>query len=105
MHSQKSKGFALLPVILGLVAALVFAAGVARFRGRGNFNAVQAGYCAVSVAGAGILLLLADYTLHHARIVFLMVLLMIAALAVQSAAFCVGLGIALAGILVTQARG
>jgi hypothetical protein len=68
-------------------------------------SALQAVYCAVSVAGAWLLLLVLEYTLHHARIVFLMVLVILAVLAFQSASFRVGLGLALAGVLAMQARG
>lgn len=65
---------------------------------------MQVIYCALAVAGAWLLLLLLEYTLHHARIAFVMVLAILAMFAIQSPAFRVGLGLALAGILAVHAR-
>jgi hypothetical protein len=102
MKSQH--GERLVAGLFWLIAAGVFAAGAAHFYKTG-ITAVQAAYCALSLAGAWLLLLVLEYTLHHARIVFLMVLVVLAALAIQSPAFRVGLGLALGGILAMQARG
>ena len=102
MKSQH--GERLLAGLFWLIAAAVFAAGAVHFYKTG-ITAIQAVYCALSVAGAWILLLVLEYTLHHARIVMLMVLFILVVFTIQSAAFRVGLGLALAGILATQLRG
>ncbi len=88
-------------LVLG-TAAIV--AGAVRFIHLGHFTLVQAGYCLLSIPAALLLLLITDYTLHHARLVFAMVLVMLALLAVASPSFCVGLGASLAGIVLTQWR-
>lgn len=102
MSSQNRERF--IAGLLWLIAASAFAAGAIPFYKTG-ITAVQAVYCAISTAGAWLLLLVLEYTLHHARIVFVMVLVILAVLAIQSAAFRVGLGLALGGILAMQARG
>ena len=102
MKSQH--GERLLAGLFWLIAAAVFAAGAIHFYKTG-ITAVQAVYCAISVAGAWVLLLLLDYTLHHARIVMVMVLVILAVFTIQSPSFRIGLGLALAGILTMQTRG
>ena len=87
---------------LGLVT---IAAGALRFVRLGHFSLLQAGYCALAIPAALVILLIADYTLHHARIVLVLVLAILVLLAVASPAFCVGLGAALVGIVLTQWRG
>ena len=51
------------------------------------------------------LLLLADYTLHHARLVFVMVLAMLVFWSIASPAFSVGLGLAIVGMVIRRSRG
>lgn len=84
------------------VAALC--AGVARFVHLGNFSLKQGIYCVIAVPVALVLLLVADYTLHHARIVLVLVLAIVVFWCVASPSFCVGLGLALGGMVLTQAR-
>ena len=102
MNSQHRERF--FAGLLWLIAAAAFAAGAVHFY-KSGITAVQAVYCAIATVGAWLLLLVLEYTLHHARVVFVMVLVILAVLAIQSPAFRVGLGLALAGILATQARG
>lgn len=92
------------PAILLLLAVAIFAAGAARYYRHGNFSLAQAGYCLVAVLASLMVLLVFDYTLHHARIAALMVLIFITLFLVASPAFCVGLGLALAGTVVVQGR-
>lgn len=87
--------------ILGLAA---LAAGVARFVHAGHFPIIQAVYCLIAIPAGLLLLLVADYTLHHARLVFLMVLAILAFWSIASPAFSVGLGLGLTGMVITQSR-
>jgi hypothetical protein len=93
------------PIAILVVGLAVLAAGMVRFIHSGHFAMVQLLHCALAVPGALVLLLIADYTLHHARLAFLIVLAMFVMLAVISPSFCVGLGVALAGITLKQLRG
>jgi hypothetical protein len=51
-----------------------------------------------------VVLLVFDYTLHHAKLAAVMVLIFIVLFLVASPAFCVGLGLGLAGTVVVQGR-
>lgn len=92
------------PILLLTLGVAAIAAGVVRFVHLGHFSWTQAAYCLLSIPAALVLLLLADYTLHHARLVFLMVLAIFVLLGIASPSFCVGLGIALSGVVLTQFR-
>jgi len=103
-YQRLQSGVAKGPAILLLLAVAIFATGAARYYRHGNFSLVQAGYCLVAVLASLVVLLVFDYTLHHARIAALMVLIFITLFLVASPAFCVGLGLALAGTVVVQGR-
>jgi len=90
--------------MLLLLAVIIFAAGVARYYRHGDFSLAQAGYCMVATLASLVVLLVFDYTLHHARIVAVMVLIFVVLFLVASPAFCVGMGSALAGMVVVQGR-
>jgi len=92
-------------IVLGLVGLAFLLAGAWRFVRLGHFTLVQAGYCLLWVPVAMLILLIADYTLHHARLAFVIVLMPIVLLVVRSPSFCVGLGLGLIGILLMQRRG
>lgn len=92
------------PVLLLILGTVTTTAGIVRFIHLGHFSWPQAVYCLLSIPAALILLMLADYTLHHARIVFVMVLAIFVLLGVASPSFCVGLGIGISGIVFTQFR-
>ena len=87
-----------------LLAVAIFATGVARYYRHGNFSLAQAGYCLVAMLASLVVLLVFDYTLHHAKIVAVMVLIFVGLFLVASPAFCVGMGLALAGMVVVQGR-
>jgi len=88
-----------------LLAVAIFAAGAVRYYRHGNFTLEQAAYCLVAVVVSLIVLLIFDYTLHHAKIVAVMVLVFVVLFLVASPAFCVGMGLGLAGMVVVQGRG
>ncbi|HLW51450.1 MAG TPA: hypothetical protein VKW06_01285 [Candidatus Angelobacter sp.] len=92
------------PVVLLIIGLASLGAGIARFVHLGPWAMLQGLYCLISIAGALILLLIADYTLHHARLAFLIVLAFLVVLVVTSPSFCVGLGVALVGIVARGLR-
>jgi cell division protein FtsW (lipid II flippase) len=87
-----------------LLAVIIFAAGFARYYRHGNFSLAQAGYCLVAMLASLVVLLVFDYTLHHAKIVAVMVLVFVVLFLVASPAFCVGMALALAGTVMVQGR-
>lgn len=85
-----------------LLGVVVFGAGVLRLILHRHFSLVQAAYCLVSIPAALMLLLIFDYTLHHARIACIIVVVILLLLAFGSPAFCVGLGLAMLGMVITK---
>jgi hypothetical protein len=92
------------PALLLMLGVATIAAGAVRFVHLGHFSWTQVVYCLLSIPAALLLLMLADYTLHHARIAFLMVLAILVLLGIASPSFCVGLGAGLTGVVLTQLR-
>jgi hypothetical protein len=90
--------------MLLLLAVGIFAAGAMRYYRHGNFSLAQAGYCLLAMLASLVVLLIFDYTLHHAKLAAVMVLIFIVLFLVASPAFCVGMGLALAGMVVVQGR-
>jgi hypothetical protein len=90
--------------MLLLLAVTIFAAGALRYYLHGNFSLAQAGYCLVAVLASVVVLLVFDYTLHHAKLAAVMVLIFVMLFLVASPAFCVGMGLGLAGMVVAQGR-
>ena len=105
MNQRQQSGVAKAPAILFLLAVAIFAAGVARYYRHGDFTLAQAGYCIVAALASLVVLLVFDYTLHHARIVAVMVLVFVALFLIASPAFCIGMGLGLAGMVLVQGRG
>ena len=87
-----------------LLAVAIFGTGAVRYYRHGNFTLAQAGYCLLAILVSLLVLLIFDYTLHHAKIAAVMVLIFVVLFMVASPAFCVGLGIGLAGMIVVQGR-
>ena len=104
MNPRHEIGVAKAPAILLLLAVAIFAAGAARYYRHGNFSLAQAGYCLLAMLASLVVLLVFDYTLHHAKIAAVMVLIFVVLFLVASPAFCVGMGLALAGTVVVQGR-
>jgi hypothetical protein len=92
------------PALLLLLGVAIFAAGALRYYRHGSFSLAQAGYCAIAVLASLMVLLVFDYTLHHAKIAAVMVLIFVALFLAASPAFCIGMGLGLAGMVMTQGR-
>ena len=88
-----------------LLAVALFAVGAVRYYRHGNFSLAQAVYCGLEILASLVVLLIFDYTLHHAKIAAVMVLIFVVLFLVASPAFCVGMGLGLAGMVVVQRRG
>jgi drug/metabolite transporter (DMT)-like permease len=101
---RQQSGIARAGAVLLLLAVAIFAAGAVRYFRHGNFSLAQAAYCLVSIPVALVVLLIFDYTVHHAKLAALMVLIFVGLFLVASPAFCVGVGLALAGMVVQQSR-
>jgi hypothetical protein len=104
MNQRSQSGVANGPAILLLLAVAIFLAGAVRYYLHGSFTLAQAGYCLVALVVSLVVLLVFDYTLHHAKIAAVMVLIFAALFMVASPAFCVGMGLALAGMVLSQSR-
>lgn len=104
VNQRQQSGVAKAPALLLLLAVTIFLAGVVRYYRHGNFTLAQAGYCLVAILASLVVLLVFDYTLHHAKIVATMVLVFVVLFLVVSPAFCVGMGLGLAGMVVVQGR-
>jgi hypothetical protein len=102
VNPRQQSGLANGPAILLLLAVAIFLAGAVRYYRHGNFSVAQAGYCLVAILVSLVVLLVFDYTLHHAKIVAVMVLVFVVLFLVVSPAFCVGMGVALAGMVMVQ---
>jgi cell division protein FtsW (lipid II flippase) len=104
VNSRQQSGVAKAPATLLLLAVVIFAAGAVRYYLHGNFTLAQAGYCLVAILASLVVLLMFDYTLHHAKIAAVMVLVFVVLFLVASPAFCVGMGVGLAGMVLAQSR-
>lgn len=102
MKSRQQHGVAKAEALVGTLALLILLGGVWRFVRLGHFSLADAGYCALAIPAALLLLLILDYTLHHALVVGILLFLVLAMLAFRSPAFCVGLGAGMAGIVWKQ---
>jgi hypothetical protein len=97
-HASRVKGL----FEFTLLGVAILCAGAARFILHRRFGWVQAAYCFLSIPAALILLMIFDYTLHHARIACVLVLVMLLLWTVGSPAFCVGLGLTMLGMVITK---
>lgn len=93
-NSRREDKYALLLAGIGIA---LLAVGIARYVRSHHFTPGQLWRPLVAIPGAIIVLLILDYTVHHARVASVIVLVMLAMLTWQSAAFCTGLG---AGLLI-----
>jgi hypothetical protein len=105
MDEPQQSGFAKAEAVLVLLAVTIFLAGTVRYVRLGSFTLVQAGYCLLSIPLALLLLLIFDYTVHHALIAAIIVVIFAGLLRVASRDFGVGLGVGLAGMVVARGRG
>lgn len=100
-HPQQS-GIARTEAALGSLALLLLSLAIWRFAHTGHFALADALYCALAIPSAMLLLLVLDYTLHHAVFVGVLVFMVMVLFAFRSPAFCLGLGAGLAGVVWMQ---
>ena len=91
---------------MALVGALFIAAGIYRFHARHEpFGWVSLLGCVAGAFGAFFLLLITDYVLHHAPLVFIPWFVFLVYFAIIQPHLGVGMGLALWFIVVSQLRG
>lgn len=91
------------PLIVGAFGLLLFLLGAARFFLRHQFGFTDALYCALAIVPAGILLLVFDYVLHHAKLVSVIPLCFAGLLLFTFPVFDVALGLTLIGAMAAPA--
>lgn len=97
------KGLALTMIVLG---AFFIVVGIHRFWVRPeHFGVPSLLGCVAGAFGGFFLLLVTDYVLHHARLVFLPWLIFLIYFAFVQPHFAVGLGLALGFLVVSELRG
>jgi|SRR5580704_1383960 hypothetical protein len=89
--------------IVVAAGALLFVMGAHRFFLRHSFGIRDAVNCCLTIFAAGLLLLVFDYVLHHARMVAVIPLLAAGVLIFSSPVFDVSLGLTLMGAMVLPA--
>jgi hypothetical protein len=94
-----SRNIAWGPWIVASFGFLLFLLGVARFILRHHFSFTDALYCALAIVPAGVLLLVFDYVLHHAKLVTIIPLLLAGLLLFTFPVFDVALGLTLMGAM------
>ena len=75
----------------------MFLHGAGRFFVLHHFGFIDALYCCLAIVPAGLLLLVFDYVLHHAKLVAIIPLIFAVTLAYSSPVFEIALGLALFG--------
>jgi len=89
--------------IVVATGALLFVIGAHRFILRHSFGMGDAVNCCLTIPAAGLLLLVFDYVLHHARLVTVIPLLAAGVLVLSSPVFDVSLGLTLMGAMALPA--
>jgi hypothetical protein len=89
--------------IIAACGAGIFVPGVWRFYARHQFGYMDAVYCCAAVIPAALLLLIIDYTIHHAKLAALIPILFCALLVGQFPVFDVAFGLVLIGVAVGPA--
>jgi hypothetical protein len=95
-HST-SRNIAWGPWVLGSLGFVLFLLGAARFILRHHFGFTDALYCALTIIPAGVLLLVFDYVLHHAKLVAVIPLGFAGLMLFTFPVFDVALGLTLIG--------
>jgi|SRR5215472_12985985 len=91
------------PFELMILGAAAVVAGVVRLVLLRHFSLTQIFSCLVAIPASILLVMIFDYAMHHAlRLAALMVLVILLLLAISSASFCVGFGLALLGMIVAK---
>ncbi|HWY22496.1 MAG TPA: hypothetical protein VNX26_14815 [Candidatus Acidoferrum sp.] len=94
-----SRNIAWGPWIVVAFGFFLFLLGAARFILRHHFGFMDALYCVLVVIPAGLLLLVFDYVLHHAKLVSVIPLFLAGVLVFSSPVFDVALGFTLMGAM------
>jgi hypothetical protein len=87
------------PWIIVAVGGLLFFLGVGRFVIQHRFGFGDALHCCMALVLAGLLLLIFDYVLHHAKVVAIFLLFAAGAILSSSPVFDVALGLSLMGAI------
>ena len=87
------------PWIVFAIGGLLFLLGVGRFVHQHRFGLADALYCCLTIIPAGLMLLVLDYVLHHARLVLIIPLAAAGMLIFSSPVFDVALGLVLMGAM------
>ena len=90
-------------LVLGALGLLLFLLGTVRFSLRHHFGLTDALYCALAIVPAGILLLVFDYVLHHAKLVSIIPICFAGLLLFTFPVFDVALGLTLIGAMAAPA--
>jgi hypothetical protein len=85
------------PLVVLACGLLLFLLGTARFILRHHFGFTDALYCCLAVIPGGILLLVFDYVLHHAKLVLVIPLFFAGVMLYTFPVFDVALGLTLMG--------
>lgn len=91
-------------VLLAAFGVAVALVGVALFVHRHAFALADAIHICIAIPLALIAVYVSDYVLHHARLVFVLVVLALVFLVASSPAFAVGLGVTLLGLAIMEWR-
>ncbi|MDD5542273.1 MAG: hypothetical protein PHX83_03795 [Acidobacteriia bacterium] len=102
-EESTSQNIAWGPWIVVGFGALLFLLGAGRFVLKHRFGFIDALHCCLAVVPAGLLLLVFEYVLHHARRVSIILLFVAGVLAFSSPVFDVALGLALMGAMASPA--
>ncbi len=89
--------------ILVAIGGVLFLLGATRFVLRHRFGFIDAFHCCLAVVAAGLLLLVFDYVIHHAKLVAVIPLFVAGVFIFSSPAFDVAIGLALMGAIVVPA--
>jgi hypothetical protein len=98
-HESASRNIAWGPWLIVTLGGVLFLLGVARFIGRHHFDFMDALYCCLAVAPAGLWLLVLAYVIQHARLVSLIPLFVAGVLVFSFPVFDVAFGLALMGAI------
>jgi hypothetical protein len=96
-EESNSRDIAWGPWIIVAVGGLLLFLGVGRFVIQHRFGFSDALHCCMALVPAGLLLLIFDYVLHHAKVVAIFLFLAAGAMLFSSPVFDVALGLSLMG--------
>ncbi|HWX55730.1 MAG TPA: hypothetical protein VN176_14175 [Verrucomicrobiae bacterium] len=98
-HQSTSRNIAWGAWAVVAAGGLLFLVGAGRFVHRQHFGFSDALYCCLAIVPAGLLLLVFDYVVHHAKLVSVIPLVAAGVAVFSFPVFDVALGLALVGII------